>query len=295
MRVGELIELWRYPVKSLGGECLAKASLESGGLAGDRHWAVVERQIRSAKQWPGLLRLNARYLREPRAGDYGPEVASVEISSPDGLRRSSDDPGIDEWLGEQLRKSVHLAPRQPAERREHYRRAGTISAATMQAEIALQPGESPPTYEGVPADLLALLGECATPPGFYYDAYPLHLLTTASLRFLRERSGLDTDVRRFRPNLLVRPHGDAAELTEFDWIGRDLAVGETVLHIESRTVRCTMPSRAQPLCGLEEQKSMTRAIVDHVRRELGVNVRVLRPGRVHVGDEVKLLNGGSAA
>lgn len=295
MSIGRIVELWRYPVKSLGGERIPEASLVVGGLAGDRHWAVRERQIRSAKQWPGMLRLRARYLREPGAEDYGAAVAAVEISSPDGSRCGSDDPRIDEWLSEQLSKSARLVPRQPPARREHYRRVSAMTETEMKDEIALQPGEAMPGYEGVPADLLTLLAEHATPPGFHYDAFPLHLLTTDSLRFLRERSGLDTDVRRFRPNLLLRPLAETAALTEFDWIGRDLAVGEAVLRIESRTIRCTMPSRAQPLFGLGEQKTMTRAIVDHVKRELGVNVRVLRPGRVCEGDEVTLLNGGTAS
>jgi len=102
-------------------------------------------------------------------------------------------------------------------------------------------------------------------------------------------------VRRFRPNLLLRLDAEDAALTESDWIGHDLAVGEALLRIESRTVRCTMPSRAQPLFGLGEQKSMTRAIVDHVKREFGVNVRVLRAGRVREGDSVSLLGQGAAS
>lgn len=295
VRVGEVTELWRYPVKSLGGERIRAASLVTGGLEGDRYWAVKERQIRTAKQWPGLLRLTARYLREPHAGDYGRAVAPVEISSPDGSHCTSGDPQIDPWLGGQLRKTVHLAAREPPENRAHYRRAGAMSEADIKAEIALQPGEALPTYESVPTDLLTQLAEYATPPGFYYDAYPLHLLTTDSLRFLHERSGLDTDVRRFRPNVLVRPDAEVPALTEFDWIGRDLAVGEAVLRIESRTVRCTMPSRPQPLLGIAEEKSMTRAIVDHVKRELGVNVRVARPGTVREGDAVILLDQGVVA
>lgn len=295
MRLGQVMELWRYPVKSMGGERIPEASLVTGGLAGDRHWAVKERQIRTGKQWPALLKLRARYLREPGADDYGTQVAHVELTSPDGSRCRSDEPRIDEWLSSQIAKPARLLAREPATRREHYRRAGAISVAEIEAEIALQPGESMPSYESVPTDLLALLGEYATPPGFYYDAYPLHLLTTDSLRFLGERSGLDTDVRRFRPNLLVRPDAEAAALTELDWVGRDLAVGAAVLRIESRTVRCTMPSRAQPLLGLEEQKSMTRAIVDHVKRELGVNVRVIRAGRVREGDTVTLLDQGVAS
>ncbi|HQW09608.1 MAG TPA: MOSC N-terminal beta barrel domain-containing protein [Steroidobacteraceae bacterium] len=287
--MGQVVQLWRYPVKSMGGERIPSASLVTGGLAGDRHWAVKERQIRTGKQWPALLKLRARYLREPGADDHGAQVAPVEISSPDGSRCRSDEPRIDAWLSAQLQKSARLAARQPASAREHYLRASAMTEAEINAEIALQPGEAMPSYEAVPTDLLTLLGTYCTPPGFYYDAYPLHFLTTDSLSYLAERSGLDTDVRRFRPNLLVQTDNATAALTEFDWIGRDLAVGEAVLRLESRTIRCTMPSRAQPLFGLGEQKPMTRAIVDHVQRELGVNVRVLQAGRVREGDAVTLL------
>ncbi|MGD9598458.1 MAG: MOSC domain-containing protein [Steroidobacteraceae bacterium] len=295
MRLGEVVELWRYPVKSLGGERIPQALLAIGGLAGDRHWAVKDKQIRTAKQWPALLKLRARYLREPGADDFGAQVAPVELASPDGSSCRSDDAHMDTWLGGQLARTARLMARRPASDRDHYRRAGRITEAEVKAEIALQEGEAMPSYEAIPEDLITLLGEYATPPGYYYDAYPLHLLTTNSLRCLAERSGLDTDVRRFRPNLLVRPDEEAAALTEFDWMDRNLAVGEAVLRIESRTIRCTMPSRMQPLFDLEEQKSMTRAIVDHVKRELGVNVRVVRPGRVREGDVVSLRDRGDAA
>lgn len=289
MHIGTVIELWRYPVKSLGGQRIAEAALVTGGLAGDRHWAVCERQIRSAKQWPGLMKLRARYLREPAADDFGAAVAPVELDSPDGSACRSDDPRIHEWVSAQLQKRAELRPRGAPAERGHYLRASAMTQATIEAEIDLQPGEAMPSYTSVPADLLALLAQYATPPGFHYDAYPLHLLTTDSLRFLRERSGLDADVRRFRPNVLVQTQIGSAALTEFAWVGREVEVGEALLRIESRTVRCTMPSRAQPLFGLAEQNSMTRAIVVHAKRELGVNVRVLRPGRVREGDRLILL------
>lgn len=287
--MGQVAQLWRYPVKSMSGERISGATLVSGGLAGDRHWAVKERQIRTGKQWPALLKLRARYLREPRAEDHGEQVAPIEISSPDGSSCRSDESRIDAWLSAQLQKSARLAARQPASARAHYLRASAMTDAEINAEIELQPGEVMPSYDDIPTDLLTLLGTYCTPPGFYYDAYPLHLLSTNSLRFLAEHSGLDTDVRRFRPNLLVQTDQASAALTEFDWIGHDLAVGEAVLRVESHTIRCTMPSRAQPLFGLEEQKPMTRAIVDHVQRELGVNVRVVKAGHVREGDAVNLL------
>ena len=35
-----VLELWRYPVKSLSGETLTNALLDERGLVGDRLWSV---------------------------------------------------------------------------------------------------------------------------------------------------------------------------------------------------------------------------------------------------------------
>lgn len=39
--VGRVIGLWRYPVKSMGGEALAEVDVSWHGLAGDRRWAFI--------------------------------------------------------------------------------------------------------------------------------------------------------------------------------------------------------------------------------------------------------------
>jgi uncharacterized protein YcbX len=116
----------------------------------------------------------------------------------------------------------------------------------------------------------------------------VHLVTTASLAALRERSGLDGDRLRFRPNLLVDA-GPARGFCEFDWIGKRLRAGESVLAVESKTIRCSMPSRAQPRLGIPEEPRITAALVVHCKRHLGVNVHVESGGPVRTGDPVILL------
>lgn len=57
MIVGEVGELWRYPVKSMAGEPLQTAELTREGIPGDRAVYVVDRQERivSARTRPRLL------------------------------------------------------------------------------------------------------------------------------------------------------------------------------------------------------------------------------------------------
>ena len=68
MRVGRVVELWRYPVKSMRGAQLEACRVEQRvGIPGDRSWALRDEragEIRGAKKIPRLLELAARALEE---------------------------------------------------------------------------------------------------------------------------------------------------------------------------------------------------------------------------------------
>ena len=40
--MGQVAELWRYPVSSMAGERLAQLDVEAGGVAGDRTWGLLD-------------------------------------------------------------------------------------------------------------------------------------------------------------------------------------------------------------------------------------------------------------
>ena len=68
--VGRVLEIWRYPVKSMRGESLQVADIDSLGLNGDRGWAVKDNnsgEIKGAKRFPDLMQCSAKYLSEPGA------------------------------------------------------------------------------------------------------------------------------------------------------------------------------------------------------------------------------------
>lgn len=64
--------LWRYPVKSLGGEPLEELEVDERGVAGDRLWALVDpaggiasgKTTRRFRRVPGLLAHRARLGRD---------------------------------------------------------------------------------------------------------------------------------------------------------------------------------------------------------------------------------------
>jgi uncharacterized protein len=81
-------QVWRYPVKSLGGERVAASLVNDRGLLGDRLWAVRDedgklgsgKDSRRFRRMEGLLGVSARYDAEPRTSQIEPPV----VIGPDG-------------------------------------------------------------------------------------------------------------------------------------------------------------------------------------------------------------------
>jgi uncharacterized protein YcbX len=86
-----VLELWRYPVKSLQGERLDAAEIGPEGIAGDRQWALFDVATGfglTARREPDLL-FGAARLRPD--GD-------VEVVLPDGTV-TADDAVLSGWIG----------------------------------------------------------------------------------------------------------------------------------------------------------------------------------------------------
>ena len=130
------------------------------------------------------------------------------------------------------------------------------------------------------------LFEYTSPLGTYFDALPIHLLTTASLRALgRENPAAAFDPRRFRPNFLIEPASETDALVEVAWCGEALRLGGATVKVEMGTPRCSMTT--QPQGDLPKDPTVLRTIVRHADQNVGVYASVLRPGRVGVGDAVE--------
>jgi uncharacterized protein YcbX len=86
-----VLELWRYPVKSLQGERLDSVVVGTDGLHGDRRFAIYDVETGlglTARRVPELLFASARFRDE----------GGVDIRLPDGSR-AGDDEALSAWLG----------------------------------------------------------------------------------------------------------------------------------------------------------------------------------------------------
>lgn len=294
--IGKVKEVWRYPVKSMGGQPLAAVYVAKSGLVGDRLWAVLDAhsgEIKSARQWPALIGFRAGYAAaEPSSPAlFGSAVPAVRISGDDGFCVDSSAADVDERLSQRLGKPCRLAALMPPEQRDHYRLVRARDMEEVFREIDLLPDEGIPDFSGTPEAMYRLLEQYVTPPGTYFDSFPLHLVSTRTLNVLARRGQVDTAVPRFRPNLVLELDDDidAAEVApEMTWTGATLRIGAIDIVIETKTLRCSIPSRAQPQLGVEAESRLTRAMVDVLQRHVGVYASVLSAGTVKVGDAVSI-------
>ena len=294
MAIGQVAQLWRYPVKSLGGGQVEHAEIGPRGLLGDRLWAVrdLKRDVTaSARQLPVLLTATARYVG-PVPPDAGPGNApEVEITFPDGAVLSSSDAGVHAKLSELAGREVRLTALPPADDTSLHKlnreeRSETLSPAFLRAAFGLSDDEKLPDLSMFGVSDLVTLTRYSTPPGMFVDLAPIHVLSTTSLATIGAELGTDLDVRRFRPNALLALDDSGDGLPESHWTGGRVEVGEATLDVMMQTVRCVVPSRAQP--GFEVDRRITKAVAVRGQRCLGVYCGVHSGGTVRVGDDVAL-------
>ena len=231
----EVVQLWRYPVKSAAGEQLAEVEVGELGLAGDRQWGVVDVDtglVLTARRVPALL------FAQPV-----PRGEAMALRLPDGTV-TGDDTVLSEWLG----RPVRLRRPAPDERGSY--------------EIAANDDRPD-------GDWIRWQG----PKGVWHDS------KRTRLSIVSEGALGDWDVRRFRPNVVVRG-GD-----ERDLVDRDVVIGDVRLRVTKQIDRCVIVTRPQP--GIERDKSVLQRVHADRAGFLGVGALVRGPGTIRVGDRVE--------
>ncbi|GAC1378193.1 MAG: MOSC domain-containing protein [Acidimicrobiales bacterium] len=287
----QVAELWRFPVKSMGGEQVDECPLTTQGFLGDRGYAVVDRttgRVASAKdprKWSGLLQMTARYVEPPVAGASLPPVT---VAFADGSSVRSDTVGADATLSRAVGREVTLSS-DPGPGAGYEGVWPLIDGLVPDSFIAAN--EIGRTDDGLP--VLALdLGMLAA--GTFLDVAPVHVLAMATLDELASRNpGASYDRRRFRANVVLS--GAHSGFAENDWVGRPVVLGDAEITVAMATMRCVMTTLAQP--GLERDRRTLQGIATQNRVEIpgigtwacaGGYATVSRDGTVRVGDRASL-------
>lgn len=122
-----------------------------------------------------------------------------------------------------------------------------------------------------------------------FDDASISVITSLTIGEICRLAGQRADVRRFRPNIVVRS-SRAAAFEEDEWIGGTLSFGEAedapTIAVMMRDLRCVMvnfdPDRANP--APEVMKAIVRANENYA----GIYGTVTRIGRLAVGQTILL-------
>jgi uncharacterized protein YcbX len=265
-----LSALYRFPVKSLGGECLQHAAVDALGLAGDRRWMVVEAgsgRFLTQRQLPRMAQVGARWLDEAILELRAPRQPSLTVAVPpadealrevsvwrDSLAAPDAGEAAAQWLSAVLGRDCRLV-HVPASR-------------GRQVDLAYaQPGDR---------------------VGFA-DGFPLLLIGQASLDDLAARVGRPLEMLRFRPNLVI---DGATPYAEDDW-GR-LRIGEVEFERVKPCSRCAIPTLDPHTGERAEDGEPLRTLATYRRDAGGVyfgqNLIPRGTGVLEVGMPVTLLD-----
>jgi uncharacterized protein YcbX len=101
-RVGRVVALWRYPVKSMAAEPLERCEVSWHGLAGDRRWAFVRGdQVRSGFPWLTIRERDDLIHHRPRFVDpESVETSATVVRTPGGDEFDVTDPDLAVRLGD---------------------------------------------------------------------------------------------------------------------------------------------------------------------------------------------------
>jgi uncharacterized protein YcbX len=247
-----VVELRRYPVKSMQGERIGVATIGGSGIVGDRAWGVVDDitgKVLTARREPRLL------LAIPHLDGDGEARPTIEL--PDGTE-AVDDAALSTWLGHPV---------------------------SLVAASAHGPGtyETPTDIEDEDAhDWFAWEG----PAGTFHDSRRRQFT-------LASTCALDGwDVRRFRPNIIVRYPADADDAAmaspEFALVGSRVRLGTALADVTNRVDRCVMTTRPQP-GGIERDLDVLRTVNRERGGDLAVGGLVVQPGIIREGDTIELV------
>jgi len=149
IEIGQVEAIFRYPVKSMGGERLEVANLGWHGLDGDRRMAFRRIDDRSGFPWLTATKLPELLLFAPRRGEGGAQgELPTHVRTPDGkelpvfgggvghggrtsVRGSRADDAVEAW---HLRRCMHLRDRLRYGARDRKARRGEHGRATISPE-----------------------------------------------------------------------------------------------------------------------------------------------------------------
>jgi uncharacterized protein YcbX len=238
IEVGHIEAIFRYPVKSMGGERLDEANLGWHGLDGDRRLAFRRMDDYSGMPWLTASSLPDLLLFSPQPCEHGAQGGlPTLVRTPDGK--------VMPVFGEDLATEVT---------RRH----------------------------GRPVQMMQLRHGI-------FDEASISVIASDTVREIGRLAGRTLDVRRFRPNVVVRLLRPAP-FQEDEWLGGALSFGAGE---NAPTIAVTMPDQRCSMVNLDPDSAspapeVMKALVRTHQNTAGIYGAVTRIGRLAVGQTIFL-------
>jgi uncharacterized protein YcbX len=245
IEIGQVEAIFRYPVKSMGGEALEVANLGWHGLEGDRRLAFRRMADRSGMPWLTASKLPdlIRFAPQRREGDVrengDQEDLPTHIRTPDGEEMP-------------------------------------VFGEDLAAEVGRR--------YGAPVQMMQLKHGI-------FDEASISVIASDTVREIARLAGRSLDIRRFRPNVVVRLLR-SVPFQEDEWLGGVLSFGKKddddapAIAVTMRDVRCSMvnldPDSGSPA------PEVLKAVVRVHQNTAGIYGAVTRIGRLAVGQTIFL-------
>ena len=237
IEIGQVEALFRYPVKSMGGEPLEAAGLGWHGLEGDRRLAFRRLDDRSGFPWLTAGKLPGLLLFSPRRREAASGELPSHIRTPDGAELP-------------------------------------VFGEDLAAEVGRR--------FGAPVQMMHL-------DRGIFDEATISVIASDTVREIARLAGRSPDIRRFRPNVVVRALRPVP-FQEDAWVGGELSFGEgddaPAVTVTMRDLRCSMVNLDPDSAGSAPE--VLKAVVRANRNNAGIYGAVIRPGRLAVGQTVRL-------
>ncbi len=233
-----LSEINVYPVKSFAGIALSSVLLDQLGPVGDRRWMLVDESGAAITQrnQPRLALVQTQIGPHGLTLHFGDEKLELTVPSASAARRR-----VKIWSDELVALD-----------------AGDDAAAWLAAKLGLNC-----RLVYIPNDRARAVNSHYARAGEtvgFADAFPLLLISQASLDDLNGRLDSPVQMNRFRPNLVVT---GCEPFAEDSW--KRIKIGDVEFDVAKPCERCVIPSIDQGTG--ERDKNINRVLASFRRRD----------------------------
>jgi uncharacterized protein YcbX len=266
-------DLFRFPVKSLRGDMLERATIGPRGIDGDRRWMIVDANGRfiTRREMPDMALFTVQSDGDGLLIDH-PQQAAHRVARPDAGAATIDarvwndtvrvrltDGATDGYLSRTFGRPVRLV---------------------YQGQDSVRPIE--PAF-AAPGDHVSLS-----------DGYPVLIVNRASLTALNAALAVPVPITRFRPNIVV---DGLAAWGEDHW--RRIRIGDVTFRIAKPCSRCIVTTQ-QPETGERLEGNEPLATLRRLGRTgkggvmFGQNAVAESAGSIGIGDVIEVIESGES-